>query len=76
MRVFLEVASGLTRYTQGQSLFEVEVSPNATVEEAIHKAGIPEEALGLLAMNRQKVDLDQTLQEDDRVMILPLIMGG
>lgn len=76
MRIYLELSSALIRYAQGNSVFELAVAPGSTVAEALAQAGIPEEAWGLLAMNRQKVNPDRVLQEDDRVMVLPPIMGG
>jgi len=76
MRIYLEVGSFLKRYTSEQESLEINISGEKTAAEVVHSAGVPEEEIGFIAVNGQKVDSDYVLKENDIIRVYPLIVGG
>jgi len=76
MKVYLEVGSFLNRYTSGQTSLEIDISGDKTATEVVLSAGVPEDEIGFIAVNGQKVDSDYILKENDIIRVYPLIVGG
>ncbi|HHW01123.1 MAG TPA: hypothetical protein GXX36_16430 [Clostridiaceae bacterium] len=76
MKVYLEVGSFLKRFTSEQTNLEINISGDKTAAEVVLSAGVPEEEIGFITVNGQKVDSDYVLKENDIIRVYPIIVGG
>jgi len=76
MKVFLEVGDFLKRYTSQQAFLELDVAEGITALAAVRSVGVPEEEIGFIAVNGQKVDPEYILKDNDRIKVFPMIIGG
>jgi len=76
MKIYLEVGDFLKRYTAQQTCLELDVAEGITATSVIRSVGVPEDEIGFIAANGQKVDPEYILKENDRIKVFPVIIGG
>ena len=76
MKVDIEVASWFKRFTSGELYITAEVPEGTSAVKAVGTAGIPEEEIGFITVNNEKVDGSYVLRDGDKLRVYPLIIGG
>jgi len=76
MKVRIEVSSSLKRYTKGKTRYELDVEQGTKAIDAIKKLGIPEEEVGIISVNGVKAEEDYIINENDKINVFPVIIGG
>jgi len=76
MKVRIEVSSSLKRYTKGKTCYELDVEQGTKAIDAIKKLGIPEEEVGIISVNGVKAEEDYIINENDKINVFPVIIGG
>jgi sulfur-carrier protein len=54
----------------------VEVEPGNTLRDLMHELKLPEEHVKIVMRNNLQADLDDVLQDGDRVAYIPAVAGG
>jgi len=62
----------------GESEFKINIlhGQSITIFDIVDRLKIPREEVGFATRNNVKCNLDVILQEEDRIKIYPLIIGG
>lgn len=76
MKIIVEAAGWLKRFTSGRSELELDLPENASAIKAAATAGIPESETGFLIVNGKKVDGAYVLKDGDTVKVYSHIIGG
>ncbi len=61
---------------RGKAEFQVEARPGLTVRDVIKEVGIPSEAVFIVMVNGERLDLDACLENRDRLGLFPAVSGG
>ena len=54
----------------------IEVDPGTTLRDLMHTLNLPEEQVKIVMCNNLQAELDDVLQDGDRVAYVPAIAGG
>lgn len=77
MRVTVELQAYLEQYSpDGQSVFQYTLPDGATVQTLVRLLNVPEEMAGVIVLNGRSADFDDSLQDGDRVILIPPLAGG
>lgn len=77
MKVRVSLESYLDQYAPGdEPKFSLEIPDGATVGDLLRKLGVPSEQAAVLTLGDEAVDIAHTLQEGDRVTVIPPVAGG
>ncbi len=77
MRVTVELQAYLEQYSpDGQSVFQYALPDGATVQTLVRLLNVPEEMAGVIVLNGRSADFDDSLQDGDRVILIPPLAGG
>lgn len=79
MRIQVRLNASLRRYIPegvGESPFELEVDPGATVADVMGLLGVPAEQTHMATVGGQQVELSQTVVEGQEVSFFPPLAGG
>ncbi|KKL18097.1 hypothetical protein LCGC14_2478930 [marine sediment metagenome] len=77
MRVTVELQAYLEQYSpDGQAVFEYTLPDGATVQTLVRQLSVPEEMASVIVLNDRSADLDNPLQDGDRVILIPPLAGG
>ncbi|MBN1632089.1 MAG: MoaD/ThiS family protein [Thermoleophilia bacterium] len=61
---------------RGKAEFHIEARPGLTVRDVIKEVGIPSEAVFIVMVNGERLDLDAYLADRDRLGLFPAVSGG
>ena len=77
MRVTVELQAYLEQYSpDGQAVFEYTLPDGATVQTLVRQLSVPEEMASVIVLNARSADLDDPLQDGDRLILIPPLAGG
>ena len=77
MRVTVELQAYLEQYSpDGQAVFEYTLPDGATVQTLVRQLNVPEEMASVIVLNGRSADLDDLLQNGDRLILIPPLAGG
>ena len=77
MRVTVELQAYLEKYApDGQAVFEYTLPDGATVQTLVRQLNVPEEMASVIVLNGRSADLDDPLQNGDRLILIPPLAGG
>ncbi len=77
MRVTVELQAYLEQYSpDGQAVFEYTLPDGATVQTLVSQLNVPEEMASVIVLNGRSADLDDPLQNGDRLILIPPLAGG
>lgn len=78
MKVTVNLYAGLERYspTDQRKGNIVEIEDSATINELLHRIGVPVEEVKLIMVNGRHQDLDYEMKNNDTVGLFPPIGGG
>lgn len=77
MRVTVELQAYLEQYSpDGQAEFEYTLPDGATVQTLVRQLNVPEEMASVIVLNGRSADLDDPLQNGDRLILIPPLAGG
>ena len=77
MRVTVELQVYLEQYSpDGQAVFEYTLPDGATVQTLVRQLSVPEEMASVIVLNDRSADLEDPLQDGDRVTLIPPLAGG
>ncbi len=77
MRVTVELQAYLEQYSpDGESVFQYTLPDGATVQTLVRLLNVPEEMAGVIVLNGRSADFDDSLQDGDRVIMIPPLAGG
>ena len=77
MRVTVELQAYLEQYSpDGQAVFEYTLPDGATVQTLVRQLSVPEEMASVIVLNGRSADLDDPLQNGDRLILIPPLAGG
>jgi len=75
--VTIQLTRGMISYPQGtKGLIKVEANDDITIEELLIKANINLKEVGMVLRDQKKIDLNEKVNKDDYLHILPVICGG
>lgn len=77
MRVTVELQAYLDKYSpDGQAIFSHELPDSATVQALLRQLNMPDEMAGVIIVNGASGDFSDTLQDGDRIILIPPLQGG
>jgi len=77
MRVTVELQAYLEQYSpDGQAVFEYTLPDGATVQTLVRQLNVPGEMASVIVLNGRSADLDDPLQNGDRLILIPPLAGG
>ncbi|SNR98437.1 Sulfur carrier protein ThiS (thiamine biosynthesis) [Anaerovirgula multivorans] len=76
MKTKITLMGPLNKYFNGTKTKKITLSSHATIEDLLKKIGLPREYVSIVAVNGAKVSLDDSLQNEDEVVIYPPVSGG
>ncbi len=77
MRVTVELQAYLEQYSpSGQAVFGYTLPDGATVQTLVRQLNVPEEMASVIVLNGRSADLDDPLQNGDRLILIPPLAGG
>ncbi|MFH1268254.1 MAG: MoaD/ThiS family protein [Planctomycetota bacterium] len=75
-QVKVNLYATLRSYVGGIPSVEVDVEPGETVEQVLHRLGVPPDQTRILFVNNRAATLSQPVEDGDRLGVFPAIGGG
>jgi len=75
-QVKVNLYATLRSYVGGIASVEVDVEPGETVEQVLHRLGVPPDQTRILFVNNRAATLSQPVEDGDRLGVFPAIGGG
>jgi molybdopterin converting factor small subunit len=79
VKIRVAVFATLRRYLPDLRLGEakvIEVAPGCTLAQLRDQLGLPADEVKVVMRNHLQADLDETVQDGDRIVFFPAVAGG
>lgn len=74
--VTIELNGWLEKYFQGSNTKSIQLPENSVVKDIIEKCSLPDNMIGIIAINGVNASRDQQIQEQDCISFYPMVEGG